>query len=324
MPKVSIIIPLHNAGEHLHDCLQSIQNQSFKDFEVIVVDDCSTDGSGSVVDELALADNRFKVWRNAQNLHIGMSRNRAIELAQGTYITFSDHDDIQEPNWLQEMVEAAEKNKADILINIPHTTLEHDETNVSHFPSEAFVHTKEYILTDLLSKGARHGRNNSLFNLVIGNFYKREFIVNHQLQFVDTKEITPEDQLFQLEAVVCTNNIALIDKVLYHHINHDQNEGSSRSYLNISKRLNGLERAKSVLVKHHLYDSYAPFFLEGGGLQVVLLMANTLVSTPFNTTRTRRTIKNHPLTKEMLPFVPASTKGFLAKQFRKFIVALLK
>lgn len=324
MPKVSIIIPLYNAGKHLHECLQSIQNQSFKDFEVIVVDDCSTDGSGRVVDELALTDNRFKVWRNTQNLHIGKSRNRALELAQGEYITFSDHDDIHGKDWLQDMVEEEEKSEADILINIPHTTLAHDETNVSHFPQEASVHPKEYILTDLLSKGARHNRNNSLFNLVIGNFYKREFIVNNQLQFVDTKEITPEDQLFQLEAVVCTNNIALIDKVLYHHVNHEQNEGSSRSYLSVSKRLKGLETAKSVLVKHHLYDSYAPYFLEGGGLQIVLLMANTLISNPLNTIKTRRAIKKHPLTKEMLPFVPASTKGFLAKLFRKFIVALLK
>lgn len=324
MPKVSVIIPLHNAGSRLTTCLESLKKQSLTDFEVIIVSDCPTDGSDTIAKRFCQQDSRFIFIENEQNQHIGYSRNKGIAVANGDYITFSDHDDYHDVDFLLKMLTTAVKSKAEVVIGRPSTTLQQDETNIEHFPTEVFENIKDYILKDLLSKGSIHGRNNSLFNLVIGNFYRKDLIKNNSLQFVDTRQTTPEDQLFQLDAILSANSIAVVDEALYIHVNHNDNEGSKPSYINPTKRLSGIEKAREILEKHKKYDEYASYFLKGGCLQLILLMSNTIFHTPLKTLKTRSIIKSHPLTQELLPFAPESSKGVMAKQIRRLIVKLIK
>ena len=99
MPKFSIIIPVYNVEKYLVECLESIVNQSFKDFEVICVNDGSTDNSLEILQKYAENDERFKVL-NQENQGQGIARNNALNIANGEYILFVDPDDFIELNML--------------------------------------------------------------------------------------------------------------------------------------------------------------------------------------------------------------------------------
>ena len=92
-PKISIIIPVYNAEKYLRQCLDSILNQSFRDFEVLLIDDGSKDGSGEICDEYAEKDKRIRVWHQ-ENQGVSGARNVGLKNAQGEWIYFPDADDI--------------------------------------------------------------------------------------------------------------------------------------------------------------------------------------------------------------------------------------
>ena len=93
MPQISVIIPVYNVEKYLRQCLDSVINQTFKDIEIICVDDCSTDTCLNILEEYAKKDNRFKIIRLNQNSKQGYARNRALEIAQAPFIMFLDSDD---------------------------------------------------------------------------------------------------------------------------------------------------------------------------------------------------------------------------------------
>jgi len=106
-PLVSVVVPVFNKAPYLRDCLSSILAQSFRDIEVICVDDASTDESSSILAEVAGHDRRVFVMRNIGNLGAGKSRNVGIHLARGRFIQFTDADDILPSEALQSLYELA-------------------------------------------------------------------------------------------------------------------------------------------------------------------------------------------------------------------------
>lgn len=91
-PEISIIVPVYNVEKYLKRCIDSILNQSFENFELILVDDGSTDNSGKIVDEYEGIDKRIRVIHK-QNGGQGSARNRGLDIAKGNYIGFVDSDD---------------------------------------------------------------------------------------------------------------------------------------------------------------------------------------------------------------------------------------
>lgn len=98
-PSISVIIPVYNAAKTLNRCLDSIIAQAYKDYEVLLVDDGSTDGSSKICVEYAVRDNRFKVYHK-ENGGASSARNVGLDNAKGEYITFCDADDYVEAKWL--------------------------------------------------------------------------------------------------------------------------------------------------------------------------------------------------------------------------------
>ena len=96
--KISIIIPIYNALPYLHDCIRSIQEQTFKDLEVICVDDCSTDASYEELQKYVEKDSRIKSFKMEHNSGSGIARNFALEQMTGDYILFMDPDDLYPDN----------------------------------------------------------------------------------------------------------------------------------------------------------------------------------------------------------------------------------
>ena len=109
-PLVSVLVTVYNREKYLAECLTSIRDSSFQDYEIVVVDDCSTDKSVEIAEEFALRDERIQVFRNEQNLGDYPNRNRAAELARGQYLKYVDSDDLIEQECLEKLVEPLERN----------------------------------------------------------------------------------------------------------------------------------------------------------------------------------------------------------------------
>lgn len=116
-PKVSIVIPFYNVEEYLEDCLCSIVDQDFQDFEIIIVDDQSMDGSRGIADGFAAAFDRIRIVTHAKNAGLGIARNTGVRYARGTYIFFLDSDDLlASPEALGHLVGAAERTGCHVVI----------------------------------------------------------------------------------------------------------------------------------------------------------------------------------------------------------------
>lgn len=105
-PKVTFIVPLYNKMPHVFQCAESLLSQRFVDFELIFIDDASTDGSGEWISK-SVHDKRITILRNERNIGPGPSRNRAIEIAKGEFIRFVDADDVILPDSTIQLVNAA-------------------------------------------------------------------------------------------------------------------------------------------------------------------------------------------------------------------------
>lgn len=116
MPKVSVIIPIHNGRRHIKSCISSIQNQSVKDLEIIIVDDASTDDSIDICNRFAEKDKCIKIIRNIKNEGPYSSRINGTKIASGKYMTFVDCDDYLAHNAISHMLDHAEKTHADIAV----------------------------------------------------------------------------------------------------------------------------------------------------------------------------------------------------------------
>lgn len=103
-PKVSIVIPIYNAEKYIAEAIEGLLNQTFKDFELILVNDCSTDNTSEILKEYAQRDKRIKIINNEKNLRVSAAANRGIKEAKGEYIVKQDSDDWSYPDRIEKQV----------------------------------------------------------------------------------------------------------------------------------------------------------------------------------------------------------------------------
>ena len=113
MPEVSVIIPVYNTEQFLGNCLNSVLAQTFTDFEIIIVNDGSTDNSSAIIEEFAKKNNRI-VAIHQENMGLSEARNAGLNIVRGNWITFVDSDDLLAPDFLQELLDAAKQYSATI------------------------------------------------------------------------------------------------------------------------------------------------------------------------------------------------------------------
>ena len=113
---ISIIVPIYNTEKYLHECLDSILNQSYTNFEVLLINDGSTDSSGTICQEYVERDSRFRYFEK-DNGGVASARNLGLERSEGTYITFIDSDDWVEFNYLEVLYTALKENDTDVAIS---------------------------------------------------------------------------------------------------------------------------------------------------------------------------------------------------------------
>ena len=128
-PKISVIIPVYNVEKYLAECLDSCVNQTLRDIEIICVDDCSPDGSITILKKYAKKDSRIKIIRHETNMGLGAARNTGIANALGEYIWFVDSDDFIDMRACQILYDTACKNDADVLTFCAVNVISDDKEN---------------------------------------------------------------------------------------------------------------------------------------------------------------------------------------------------
>lgn len=108
---VSVIIPVYNVEKYVKEAIESIQNQTYKNIEIIVIDDGSVDNTYKIVEKLAKDDNRLKLYKNQKNLKIVKTLNRALSLSNGEYIARMDGDDISAPDRIEKKIKFLKENQ---------------------------------------------------------------------------------------------------------------------------------------------------------------------------------------------------------------------
>ncbi|MDO5137900.1 MAG: glycosyltransferase family 2 protein [Oscillospiraceae bacterium] len=210
--KVSVIIPVYNPGECIRRCLLSLKNQTLKEYELIFVDDCSTDDSLSIIQDCFNNDPRVHVIINETNMGPGYSRNAGIEIAKGEYLAFLDPDDYIEDNFL-ELLYSMSSAKTTIIKGSRVIVNENGE----------LVDERDHLNADI-----RLGVNASkpLFTLFThchwSAIYSRDFIISSGIRYGTTRN--GEDTTFLLKACFITDNIQFQDNAFYYYT---MREGSS-------------------------------------------------------------------------------------------------
>ena len=115
--KISLIIPVFNVEPWLNECLDSVQNQSFQDWEAILVNDCSQDASNEILESYAKADQRYTIIQHTENMGLGAARNTGCSHAIGEFLFFLDSDDLLTYNALEDLYNTAKEYSADMVIS---------------------------------------------------------------------------------------------------------------------------------------------------------------------------------------------------------------
>lgn len=207
MPAISVIIPVYNAAEYLHKCLDSIINQTFTDLEIICVNDCSKDNSLEILREYEEKDVRIKVVDCERNNRQAVARNIGMKMATGKYIAFVDADDWIDRDRFYRLFETAEREKTDAVLS--GCVYEYENGCVKYTIALAVQKrlisgikmTNEVILENVNAGGPCHG------------IYRATLLKDNNLEF---QSIRSEDYVFNIEAYARAKVICLLPNCDYH------------------------------------------------------------------------------------------------------------
>ncbi len=218
MPEVSIIIPVHNAENYLCQCLDSIKAQVGVSFEVIMVDDGSTDSSSAICDEYCMADSRFQVVHKP-NGGVSSARNKGIELACGEYVMFVDSDDMLEDGALKMLYDKADG--ADF-VSGSFTLYNGEAAPFSIGPSVSRTYSGTDVIEYLDSYfyNSRHGLSSCW-----GKLYRRGLLTDMGLRFNEGLHYA-EDKLFVFGFLLSCSSIVAVKDVVYRYFVREASLGS--------------------------------------------------------------------------------------------------
>lgn len=277
--KVSVIVPIYNAGKRLRQCLDSILSQTLKEIEVICVLDCPTDGSDKVVEEYANKDSRIIVIKNQTNLHIGESRNVGISRAKGEYLIFSDHDDISLPAMYEDMYNVGILNNADMILGVPEYTYPNPAYNETYFfPEQGDI--REKLLKCVIGRGTGDNDSWSFYfshGVIWDKMYKRSIVVGNNIKFVDNKKITFEDNLFVIECCLKANKAIVHNQKVYQHTIEATNTASTSGYTQPDRVVAYINYLYDALVKSSVQNIYGERFGNSASRYMIGCLTRTIL-----------------------------------------------
>lgn len=241
MPLVSIIVPIYNAGKTIDRCIGSILNQKYKDFELLLLDDGSTDDSGTICDAYAEKDKRIRVLHK-ENSGVSDTRNQGIAIARGEYIQFLDGDDWITPDATELFVHAATGNDCDMVIADFYRVIGERVSQKGSMEEEGVMSRMDYAV-NMMQRPA-----DFYYGVLWNKLYKRSIIEEYQLK-MDSSISWCEDFMFNLEYVRHTRTIYALKVPVYYYV---KTKGSLVSQ--------GISMKKTIQMKRTVFAYYNDFY----------------------------------------------------------------
>jgi len=221
--KMSVIMPVHNAVNYVREAISSILNQSLHEFQLIIIDDGSSDGSENICDEYARQDKRIEVY-HYKNLGISKARNIGLQFVRGEYICFCDHDDVYKDNLLEENYELAKKFNVDIVkFGVECIQVFRDGT-CRNVPSYNTISCEGKF--DICKSESSFFNYYYCSNLVWNGIYRSSIIKDNCLQFPEAMKFGCEDGYFCMELFQCSHSIYYNKKNYYTHFSRENQSTS--------------------------------------------------------------------------------------------------
>ncbi len=220
MSTISIVVPVYNSEQYLKNCINSILDQQFTDFELLCIDDGSKDGSGKILDEYALKDSRIKVYHN-QNRGVSYTRNFGIEKASSPYIVFVDSDDSVNNQYLHQLYSGIDDECQLAVCGM-------EVTDAIPFHSEQNTQSK----FDIISFSEKDDRKlgfcitNRYFDCACAKIFSSDIIKKNNIRF-DENISFGEDNIFVLDYLRFVEKFCLIDNPLYYYNRHSNSLSTS-------------------------------------------------------------------------------------------------
>lgn len=242
---ITVIVPVYNVAPYLSRCMESLLGQTYRELEIILVDDGSTDESGKLCDGYAERDGRVQVIHK-KNGGLASARNAGMEKATGEYITFADSDDWLDTSAYSLLSEKAEQSGAD-MIRFGFKRISNGKTLASYvFDQPEGVYEGEELhkmqLDAISFEGVLDYRRYRFLSACMAMF-RRSLIEKSGLRFESEREILNEDYLFVMQAIQHAASIYILPKTLYHY---DIRSGS----LTTAKRPRLLERKQKLCARY--------------------------------------------------------------------------
>lgn len=214
MEKISVIIPIYNVEKFLRQSVDSAINQTYKNLEIILVDDGTKDSCDKICDEYAKIDSRIRVIHQ-ENGGLSAARNAGLDIATGKYVMFLDADDFLEPNSCEVLYNEIEKRQADFVVgNYIHVTYDGIKWDNPLFDPSLYDNFKLSI-TD-------YSKSFFVMNSVVWNkIFRRDFIEKYHLRFIP--RALAEDAIFSTFCYVHTDNSYFINDVVYNYRQNQEN-----------------------------------------------------------------------------------------------------
>lgn len=224
-PFLSIVMPVYRVEKVLEAAVEDVLNQTFSDFEIILVDDCSPDGSGALCDELAKKDSRITTIHLPQNGGASNARNQGIQISQGEYILFLDGDDKFDSDMLEKTVKVAKETSADaVMFGLleEHYDAKGDLRNtVLVCPKRESLKNEKELRAYVIEM-----EKTNLYGYSTNKLYKSEIIKKNNVQFIIMK--FNEDIIFNIDFFNHAQTLEVIDFAPYHYLKRVDSSTTSR------------------------------------------------------------------------------------------------
>ncbi len=224
--KFSVIVPTYGVGDYIGDALGCLMMQTYDNFEVIIVDDCSEDNSGEIARSFIERDDRFIYVRHENNQGVSAARNTGIERATGDYILFLDPDDLYERHLLNVVASTLSRNPVDLLV-YSFTEDYKDSTGRTEYRKGVTLEDLDYdddmVTTNdavTIHKLAMQMEEITMLGYPWNKAYKASIIKNNNLHFQKIRHV--EDILFNCDFLDYTESMTILNDVLYHYRNQGQ------------------------------------------------------------------------------------------------------
>jgi len=241
MPLISIVVPIHNAEKTLERCIGSILSQTYRDFELLLLNDGSTDNSGRICDVYAEGDSRIRVLHK-ENTGVSDTRNQGIAMARGEYLQFVDSDDWISPDATEAFARAFTEYPCDMVIADFYRVIGERVSQKGDIEEEGMIDRAGYA-ANMMRKPA-----DFYYGVLWNKFYRRSIIEKYRLE-MDSSISWCEDFIFNLEYIRHVHSIYVLKAPVYYYV---KTKGSLVSQ--------GISMKKMIQMKRMVFTYYNDFY----------------------------------------------------------------